>query len=65
VNHHDVDRITVIGLGRWHEAPIVRIGQSGEERFGERECFDLGVIREFGAAATRRFDDNKYVAIIL
>src|SRR5215471_16747479 len=37
VNHHDIDRIAVIGLGRRHETPIVRIGQSGEKRFGERE----------------------------
>jgi hypothetical protein len=26
VNHHDVDRIAVIGLGRRHETPIMRVG---------------------------------------
>jgi fructose-1,6-bisphosphatase/sedoheptulose 1,7-bisphosphatase-like protein len=33
VDHHDVEGIAVIGSGRWHEAPVMGIGQSGEERF--------------------------------
>jgi hypothetical protein len=31
VNHHDVERVAVIGFRRWHEAPVMGIGQSGEE----------------------------------
>jgi hypothetical protein len=26
VDHHDVERIAVIGFGRWHEAPVMGIG---------------------------------------
>jgi hypothetical protein len=25
VDHHDVERIAVVGFGRWHEAPVVGI----------------------------------------
>jgi hypothetical protein len=35
MNHHDVERVAVIGFGRRHEPPIMRIRQPGEERFGE------------------------------
>ena len=63
MNHHDVERIAVIGFGRWHKAPVVGIGQPGQERLGERECFELRVVGEFRAAATRRFDHDMHVAV--
>ena len=62
VDDHDVERIAVIGFGRWDEAPVVGIGQAGEERFGEGESFEFRVVRKFCAAATRRFDDDMHVA---
>jgi hypothetical protein len=61
MDHHDIERIAVIGLRRWNEPPVMRIGQAGEERLGERERFELGVVGEFRAAAARRFDDDMYV----
>jgi hypothetical protein len=31
MGHHDVERMPVIGFRRWHEPPVMGIGQSGEE----------------------------------
>ena len=33
MDHHDVERITVIGFRRWHEPPVMGIGQSRQEGF--------------------------------
>ena len=63
MDHHDVERIAVIGFGRWHEAPVMGIGQSGEERFREDECFQFGVVRKFGPAPAGRFHDDMDVAV--
>jgi hypothetical protein len=64
VDHHDVEGIAVSGSGRWHKAPVMGIGQSGEERFRESEGFELRVVRNFGAAAAGCFDDDMHVAIL-
>jgi hypothetical protein len=63
VNHHDVERVAVIGFRRWHEAPVMGIGQSSEERFREDECFQFLVVCELSSAPARRFHDNMHVAI--
>ena len=44
-------------------SPIVRIGQSGQERLGEGECFELRIVGEFRAAAARCFDHDMDVAV--
>ena len=61
--HHDVERIAVIGFRRWHEAPVMGIGQSGEERFRENEGFEFRIVIKFGSAPTGRFHDDMHVAI--
>ena len=33
MDHHDVERVAVISLGRRHEPPIMRIGQPGKKSF--------------------------------
>ena len=63
MNHHDVERVAVIRLCRWHKAPVVGIGQPSEERLGEGECFELRIVSEFRAAATRCFDNDMDVAV--
>jgi hypothetical protein len=32
VHDHDIDRVAVVGLGRRHEPPIVRIGEARQQR---------------------------------
>ena len=44
MDHHDVERIAVIGFRRWQEAPVMGIGQSSEERFLDGECFQFLVL---------------------
>src|SRR5258706_2325506 len=56
-------RCPCIELVGWQEAPIVREGQSCQERFRENERFQFRVIRELGAAAPGRFHDDMHVAI--
>ena len=63
MDHHDVERVAVIGFGRGHEAPIVGIGQAGQQRFAEGEGFELRVVGEFRAAAAGCFDDDMDVAV--
>jgi hypothetical protein len=63
VDHHDVERIAVVSFGRWHEAPVMGIGQSGEKRFREDEGVEFRVVRKFGSAPARRFHDDTHVAI--
>jgi hypothetical protein len=64
MNDEDIERIAVLGLGRWDETPIVGIGQSHQQRFGQRECPELRIEFELGAATTRRFDHRVDVALI-
>ena len=63
VDDHDVEGIAIIGSGRWHEAPVMGIGQSGQERFRENECFEFRIVIKFGSAPTGRFHDDMHVAI--
>ena len=63
MDHYDVERIAVVGCGRWHEAPVVRVGQSREERFREDEAIEFRVVGELRPAAPGRFHDDMHVAI--
>ena len=42
--------IAVIGFGRWHEAPVMGVSQSGEQRFRQNEGLEFRVVRKFGSA---------------
>ena len=64
MDHHDVERVAVIGLRRRHEAPVMRISQAGQQRFAQRKAFELWIVGEFRPAAAGRFDNNMNVAII-
>src|SRR6185312_14701690 len=61
VYHHDVKWVAVLGFGGWDKSPVMRIGQSGEKRFGKRECLELGIIAELRTAATGRLDHHAHV----
>jgi hypothetical protein len=59
-----VERVAIFSLGRRHEPPIVWVGQTGEQRLGQREDFELGVKFEFAPAATRGLYNGVNVLLI-
>src|ERR1700733_2629025 len=63
VHDHDIDRVAVIGLGRGHEPPVVRIGKTRQQRLRQRKCLELWVVIELSPAAPGRFDHNANVTV--
>ena len=63
MDHHDVERVTVIGLCRWHEPPVVGVRQSGQQGFAQSEGSKLKIVGELRAAAAGRLDDHMRVAV--
>jgi hypothetical protein len=51
VHDHDIDWVAVDGLGRRHEPPIVRIGETRQQRLRQRKRLELWVVVELMAAA--------------
>jgi hypothetical protein len=59
-----VERVAIFSFGGWHEPPIVWVGQTGEQRFRQREDFKLGVKFEFAPAAARGLYNGVNVFLI-
>jgi hypothetical protein len=63
MDHHDVERVAIVALGRRHEPPVMGIDQPGQQGFAEGEGFKFRIIGEFGAAAAGCLDNDMYVAV--
>jgi hypothetical protein len=59
-----VERVAIFSFGRWDEPPIVWVGQTSEQRFRQREDFELGVEFEFAPAAARGLYDSVNVFLV-
>ena len=61
MHNHDIDRVSVIRLGRRDEPPIVRIGKACQKRLRQRERLEFRVVIELRPAAPGRF--NNYLDV--
>jgi len=48
VQDESVNRVAVVALGGRDETPVIRIGQSEDQRLGESEDLKLRIVFEFG-----------------
>jgi hypothetical protein len=62
--HHNVQGIAILGHCCRDKAPIIRIGQAGQEGFRQSKGLEIRIVVELRPAASRRLDNNAQVAVV-
>src|SRR5262249_50738176 len=58
MNDHCVDRIAILGSGRWDEAPVVGLGQAEHQRLEQNESRELETECKLRPSPARLFDHD-------
>jgi antitoxin component of MazEF toxin-antitoxin module len=64
MDDQNVQRVAILRLRRWDEAPVVRIGKARHQGLGEREGSKVRVEVQFAGATARRLNDREDMLVV-